>query len=47
VEGLIGREAGGRGVPELAAALAVLYRLLDRAERNGLRAFGAAPHAPN
>jgi PAS domain S-box-containing protein len=47
VEGLITREAGARSVPELAAALAVLYRLLDRAERNGLRAFGAAPHAPN
>jgi PAS domain S-box-containing protein len=41
VEGLITREAGARSVPELAAALAVLYRLLDRAERNGLRAFGA------
>ncbi|HEX8360261.1 MAG TPA: ATP-binding protein [Longimicrobium sp.] len=41
VEGLITREVGGRSVPELAAALAVLYRLLDRAERNGLRAFGA------
>jgi hypothetical protein len=47
VEGLIGREAGSRGVPELGAALAVLYRLLDRAERNGLRAFGAAPRVPN
>ena len=47
IEGLIGREAAGRGVPELAAALSVLYRLLDRAERNGLRAFGAVPRVSN
>ncbi|MBB4636595.1 ATP-binding protein [Longimicrobium terrae] len=40
VHALVEREAEGRTAVELAGALKVLQRLLDRAELRGLRAFG-------